>query len=128
MTKIIARIILNLLSSAIGLFVASLLLDGLTITILGFGLSVAFFTIANFLFEPLITQLSNKYLPALRGGIALVTTFIGLLLTRVFTNGLSIEGLSTWIFAPLIVWLSVLVAGIILPMFIFKETLSKNKR
>lgn len=127
MLRLLAQITLQFLASIVGLFLASIILDGFTITATGFITSAIFFTVVNFIFEPLIIKLSMQYLPALRGGIALVTTLLGLWLTSTFTNGLTITGLSTWILAPLIVWLSILLAGIILPLFLFKKTLQAVK-
>ena len=87
--------------------------------------SVVFFTAVEILFEPFILKLALKYLPALRGGIALVTTFVGLWLTTLFTNGLQISGLTTWILAPLVIWAFVVFSGAILPLFMFKKALGR---
>lgn len=127
MFRLFAQVTLQFLASLVGLFIASIALDGFTINAAGFITSAVFFTVVNFIFEPLVIKLSLQYLPALRGGIALVTTLVGLWLTATFTEGLSISGASTWVLAPLIVWLSILLAGIILPLFLFKKTLQAVK-
>lgn len=119
---------LTLLGNAIGLIIASLLLSGFQVHPLGFTVSVLFFTGVEILFGPFVLKMALRYLPALRGGIALVTTFVGLLLTSIFTDSLSISGLSTWVMAPLIIWISVLLAGVLLPMVIFKRTLAAAKQ
>lgn len=126
MLRFLASSLIFILSNALGLLVASLLLEGFHIEPLGFVVSVLFFSVVGILFSPFILKLSIKYLPALRGGIALVTTFVGLWLTSMFTDGLTITGFSTWIIAPLIVWVCVLLAGIILPLFMFKKLLKKE--
>ena len=128
MMRFLASSVLTLLGNAAGLVIASLLLSGFHIHPLGFVVSVLFFTGVEILFEPFIIKLALRYMPALRGGIALVTTLVGLLLTSMFTDGLSINGLNTWIMAPLVIWLSVLLAGILLPMVIFKKTLDAAKQ
>lgn len=130
MMRFIASTALKLLGNATGLIIASLLLPNFHLHPLGFIVSVIFFTGVEVLLEPFIIKMALRYVPALRGGIALVTTLIGLLLTAIFTNGLTINGLQTWIIAPLIIWLSVVVAAIVLPMFLFKKTLQavKEKR
>ena len=71
-------------------------------------------------------KMAIRYLPAIRGGIALVTTFVGLLLTSMFTAGVEISGVTTWILAPLIIWVSVLLAGILLPLVLFKNILREG--
>lgn len=126
MLRFLASSALYILANAVGLLVAALLLEDFTITPFGFTVSVLFFSMIGIVFSPFILKLSIKYMPALRGGIALVTTFVGLVLTSLFTDGLSISGLTAWIMAPLIVWLCVVVAGIVLPMFLFKSVLAKT--
>ncbi len=117
---------MRLIASIIGLVVAALVLDGFSITTEGFIMTILVFVVASALFEPFILKLSIQYLPALRGGIALVSTLVSLLITATFTNGLSINGIETWIFAPFIVWISVIVAGILLPLVVFKKVLTKH--
>jgi O-antigen/teichoic acid export membrane protein len=58
------------------------------------------------------------------GGIALVTTFVGLLVTTLLTRGLSITSIGTWVFATLIIWIATVVASLVLPRLIFKDVLS----
>ncbi len=60
-------------------------------------------------------------MPALRGSVALIATFVGLVVTALITDGMNIDGVSTWILATIIVWLGGLLAGIILPMIFVKE-------
>ena len=128
MIRFLILSLLTLLGNAIGLIVASILLSGFHIQPLGFIVSALFFTGIEILLKPFILKMSIKYIPALRGGIALVTTFVGLLLTTLFTNGLRIDDITTWIAAPLIIWLAVVLAGIMLPMFLFKQALSDSDK
>ena len=124
MLRFLASPALNLLGNAVGLIVASLVLDGFRLQPLGFLFSVVFFTAVEVLLGPFVLKMAITHMPALRGGIALVTTFVGLFLTTLFTGGLQIEGLTTWILAPLIVWVAVLLAAILLPMVLFKKLLA----
>lgn len=128
MMRFLASSVLTLLGNTLGLVFAALLLPNFHIHPIGFVISIIFFTGIEILFKPFIMKLSLRYMPALGGGIALVTTLVGLLLTTIFTDGLTINGLSTWILAPLVIWITVVLAGIVLPMFIFKKTLTGAKR
>ena len=127
MIRFLATTALTLLANAAGLLVAALVLPGLQVRLLGFIVSVLFFTAVEVLLGPFVLKMAVKYVPALRGGIALVTTFIGLFLTHLFTDGLTIQGATTWILAPFIVWVFVLVAAVLLPMALFKNVLSEVK-
>ena len=46
--------------------------------------------------------------------------------STLFTGGQRIEGFTTWLLAPLIVWVSVLLAAILLPMVLFKKVLAER--
>lgn len=127
MVRFLILSLLTILGNALGLVVAALLLPGFHVQPLGFIVSVLFFSAVEVLLKPFIMKLSLRHMPALGGGIALVTTFAGLLLTTIFTNGLRIDGLSTWIMAPLIIWLAVVLAGIVLPTVLFKKVLQENR-
>jgi putative membrane protein len=95
--------------------------------ILGFLVVLAIFTVVKFIAAPLMLKLSLQHMRELSGGVALVTTFVGLFLTTLFTDGLEITGLSTWVIATLTVWLFGVLAAIVLPMFLFKSILSKAR-
>ena len=127
MVRFLARTALYLLANSVGLIAAAVLLEGFTLDPVGFVLSVLIFTAVETLLGPFVVKMAIQYAPALRGGIALVTTFVGLFLTTLFTGGLRIEGFTTWLLAPLIVWVSVLLAAILLPMVLFKKVLSEAR-
>jgi len=128
MLRFLAITILTLLGNALGLLVASWLVDGFNLTAAGFVWSVMFFTVAQLILTPFVLSMSVRYVPALRGGIALVTVFVVLWLTTLFTEGLTITGVSAWVLAPLIIWLVSVLSGIILPLFLFKKTLQGAKK
>jgi len=121
MIRWLIRIGLSLLGNALGLLVASLVLDGVDISGTAFIVAVVIFTVLTAVLQPLITKAAAKNAPALVGGSALVTTFLALLITELVSDGLTIDGVSNWIFATLIVWLFTMLAAWLLPMFFLKE-------
>ena len=127
MVRFLASTTLYLLANAVGLVAAAVLLEGFTLEPLGFVVSVLLFTAIETLLGPFVLKMAIQYAPALRGGIALVTTFVGLLLTSTLTDGLRLEGLMTWVLAPFVVWAFVLVAAILLPMVLFKKVLREAR-
>ncbi len=126
MLRLIAQTVVELVANAIGLLVAKWLLPGFVISPSGFVWVIVIFTVARFIFAPMIFKLSIKYARAITGGIALVTTFVGLLVTTWLTDGLAISGLSTWVIATLIVWLFGVIAMLVLPLFVFKKALARK--
>ena len=128
MTRFLAQTALLLLANALALVVASMLLTAFSINGLAFAVAVCIFTASTVILEPLITKIALQNAPYLLGGIALVTTFVGLLVTTILTDGLSITGIVTWVLATLIIWLATVVASLVLPHFLFKEVLGKNSK
>lgn len=124
MVRLIASIVIELVASAVGLLVAAWLLPDFNLSTSGFLWAIGVFTAARLILAPLIFKLSFKHARALTGGIALVTTFVGLVVTTWLTTGLQITGASTWVIATLIVWLFGVVAILLLPLVIFKKALA----
>ena len=126
MVRLIAVTVLELVANAIGLLVANWLLPGFVMSPTGFVWVVAIFTLVRFVLAPLIFKLAFRYVRAITGGIALVTTFVGLLVTTWLTDGLQITGFSTWVIATLVVWVFGVIAVLVLPLVIFKKTLAQR--
>jgi len=114
------------LANAVGLLLATLLLPGFKISLTAFIFATLLFSGIEIILKPLILKLSKKSLPALEGGIALVTTFVGLFFTSILLGGMEIGGISNWLAATLLVWLGALIAGVVLPRFMFKAVDTKT--
>lgn len=114
MRNSIISALVYLLGNAIGLLLAVLLLPGFKISITAFIVAVLLFSALLLLLKPLILKLSRKNMPAIEGGIALVTTFAGLFVTSVLVADMHIGGISNWLLATLLVWAGALVAGVVL--------------
>ncbi len=126
--RLAINVVLAVLGNAVGLLVASIVVGDFSVNLLGFMVSLLFFTIAQAILAPFVLKMAIRYAPLFRGGIALVTVFIVLILTVVFTHGITIRSLSAWVIAPLVIWLGTVIAGIILPMILFKKFLSRSKK
>jgi len=118
-----------LLANAVGLLVAWMLLrnNGMSINGLSFIIAVVIFTLVEVIADPGLGKLAEKKAPYLRGGIALIATFIGLFITSLLSQGLSITGFSTWVLATFIVWLAALLAGLLLPWLLVKKAVDPNQ-
>jgi uncharacterized membrane protein YvlD (DUF360 family) len=124
-------IAIQLAASAVGLIVASLLLEDMSLSGLAFVTAVAIFTITTAIINPFVMKMAVKQAQALLGASALITTFLGLLITHLLTDGLQISGADTWLFATLIVWLASLLAAVIIPIILVKrgvQSVRDNRR
>ena len=108
---------------------ASLVLDGFDIDVTSFFLAVVIFTIALALMTPFLASVlrRNRSSASALGGVALIATFVALLLADILSDGLSISGIGTWIAATVIVWLASLLAVFILPYLGLKKYLQENR-
>ena len=127
MVRFLAVTALRLLANAVGLLVAAAILDGFTLDALTFLVVVLVFTAVEVIVDPLMIKMSLTYAPVLRGGVALVTTFVGLVVVTLVTDGLTISGFTTWVLGTLIVWLAGVLAAIILPLFLFRKATGRQR-
>jgi uncharacterized membrane protein YvlD (DUF360 family) len=126
--RLIFRTLVAVVANAIGLLVAAAVLDGFHLNASGFVLAVIIFTVVFALMQPfLISQMRGRAGRAL-GGVALIATFLALLITDLISDGLNIEGVGTWIAATVIVWLAALLAAFILPFLGLKKYLEDERR
>ncbi|WBP92446.1 phage holin family protein [Mycolicibacterium neoaurum] len=122
MVRFLLRIAIFLGSSAIGLLVASWLVSGVTLRPLGFVTAVVIFTVAQAILSPFFLKMANRYASAFLGGIGLVSTFAALFLASLFSSGIGISGIGSWIAATVVVWLVTAVATVVLPALLLKKT------
>ena len=127
MLRFLAAVVLRLLANAAGLLIAAAVLDGFTVTAAAFIWVVVVFTLIEVVLDPLVLKMSIQYAPVLRGGVALVTTLVGLIVVTLVSDGLQIEGLTAWVVGTLIVWLGGVLAALILPLFLFKKVRSERQ-
>ena len=128
MLRFLAQMARAVLANAVGLLVASLVVPGFSMQPVGFVIAVVIFSVLQGVLSPFMLSMSLRYMPAIRGGVALVTTLVSLVLTNWLTDGLNISGLTAWVLGPFVVWLAVLLAAVVLPLFLFKQLLSDRPR
>ena len=129
MIRLIVRLVIALAGNAVGLIVASLVLDGFDIDVTSFIVALVIFTITLALMTPFLANAlrRNRSSSAALGGVSLIGTFVALLVTDLLSDGLSISGIGTWIGATVIVWLASLLAVFILPYLGLKKYLEDNR-
>ena len=126
MVRQLARTVLALTGDAVGMIVAAAILDDMTLNGSAFVVAVAIFTLAYVVVQPLTVKLALRHSTTLAGGSALLATLIALIVTDLLSDGLSITGAVTWLLATLIVWIASLLAGVLLPMVLFKKALGRS--
>jgi hypothetical protein len=119
--RFLLRIAVFLGSSAIGLLVASMIVPGVTLRPLGFLTAVVLFTVAQAILSPFFLKMASRYASAFLGGIGLVSTLAALILASLFSSGISIRDIGSWIAATVLVWLVTAIATLVLPALVLKK-------
>lgn len=120
MIRLLIRTAVFLGSAAIGLMLASLLVEGMTVTASGFIAVVVIYAVAQSVLTPFILKVAARNASAFVGGVGLVSTFVALLLASLFGSALDINGVGSWISATVLVWLITATASFLLPFILLK--------
>lgn len=112
--RMLLSAVIYLAANAVGLLIAILLLPGFRIDPLSFIVVVVVFSLVQAVLGPIVRKVSEKRVPQLMGGIALVIIFLVLFVTDLAMGAMEIGGISNWLAATLLVWLGSLVAGLVL--------------
>lgn len=128
MIRFLVRAGIFLGSAAVGLLVASLLVDQMSISAASFLVVVVIFAALQSVLAPFLAKTTARNAPALLGAVGLLSTFLALLITTVVSDGLSISGASSWLVASLIVWLVTMLATLLLPWLLVKAGVQQARQ
>ena len=127
MIRLIVRTLIAVAANAVGLIVASAVLDGFSINVASFIVAVVIFTIVFAVLTPFLAVQLRRLGNGAIGATALIATLVSLIITDLLSDGFSISGVGTWIAAAVIVWLAALVAAFVLPFLGLKKYLEERR-
>ncbi|HEY7344117.1 MAG TPA: phage holin family protein [Gaiella sp.] len=127
MIRLLVRTLVAVAANAIGLIVAAIVLDGVHLNVASFIVAVVIFTVVFAVLQPFLAVQLRRLGNGAIGATALIATLVSLLLTDLLSDGLSIDGVGTWIAAAVIVWLAALVAAFVLPFLGLKKYLEERR-
>lgn len=121
MIRFLLRTLIFLASAGLGLLAADLVLDGVSVTASGFVITVVVFAVLQSVLSPFIAKMVARYAPAFLGGIGLVSSYVALLIASLVGSSLTIDGVSTWVLATIVVWLVTALATFLLPFVLLRR-------
>ena len=127
MIRFLISALIWLATAAIGLLVASLVLNDMSIDAGSFIAVVVVFAAIQSILTPFFAKMAANNARALLGGVGLVSTFVALLICEVIFDGFTITGVSTWIFATLIVWIVTMLGAWLLPLIFLKRRVDDRR-
>ena len=125
--RLIASAVVALATSAIALLVASILLDGFTVSTLTFPVEVVLFAAILLVSRAAVETLIDKNVHILSSFVGLIGAWVALLVTDLVSDGLNIDGLKTWVLATLIVWLGMIVADLLIGRALFRRITGRER-
>lgn len=133
MIAFLIRAAIFVLSAALGLIVAALVIPGFYLHWTdwwGFVLAIVIFAFLQSVLAPLLLKLTRRHANALIGGVGLFSTFIALLIAVLVPRaGIGIDGVLAWVLGTLVVWLvTALATWLIPPLFLKDDDSPKKKR
>ncbi len=131
MITFLIRAAIFIVSAALGLIAADLILPGFSLhwnDWWGFVLAVLIFAVLQSVLAPWLFTITRRHANALIGGIGLVSTFVALLIAVIVpAAGIGIDGPVSWILGTLIVWLVTALATWLLPPLFIKKRVDARR-
>jgi len=121
MIRMLIQFGINLASAAIGLLVASWMLEDFHLQLSGFLTAVAVLTIAQSVLAPFVFTMAKRYATAMLGGIGIISTLLALWLASLVPGGIAVTSFTTWFLAALIVWVCMALGGWLLLGYVLKR-------
>lgn len=131
MIAFLIRAVIFVVSAALGLVVADLILPGFTLhwnDWWGILLAVVIFAVLQSVLAPWLLTVARRHANAFIGGIGLVSTFVALLIAVLIpAAGIGIDGPVAWIIGTLVVWLVTALASWLLPPLFLKKQVQQRR-
>lgn len=131
MINFLIRAVIFVVSAAVGLIAADLILPGFHIDWSdwwGFVLAVVIFAVIQSVLAPWVLKITRRHAPALLGGIGIISTFVAILIVVIIPQaGLTISEPVAWFLAPVIVWIVTALATWLLPPLFIKKKVDARR-
>ncbi len=124
--RLLFQVLSQLVLAAIARIIVHLSLPGVEVSVSGFLVAIAVFTIAHAILGPFVLNLAQRYAAPLAGGVGLIATLLALWVATLFPGGISIHGLQAWILAPIIVWFVTALGGWLFMAFVIDKWLKRR--
>lgn len=107
------KFVLSLAANVVVLLIAAIVLERFTIRVVPFIIAALVFTVLTMVLRPVADRMTAEHAKGLIFVSGLATTAVALVLTDIFSRGVSISGFLTWILAILIVWIGTVVYALV---------------
>jgi uncharacterized membrane protein YvlD (DUF360 family) len=119
--RLLAGLLVALVTNAIALLVASVVVSGFDIDAVAFPVVVIVFTCISVLARPVIEAFIEKSVQILASFVGLIAALVTLLLVDLLSDNLEIDGIGPLILASLIIWMGSIIADFLVGRWLFRK-------
>ena len=124
MIRFLVNTAVYMAAAAIGLLVADIVVDDLSVTYpIGFITAALLFGLIQAILTPFFEKTARDNASILTGGAGLFSALIALFITATVSDDLTINGVATWFIAALVIWLASMFAGFLLKITVAKKVI-----
>ena len=127
MIRFLIRTAIFIGSSALGLWLTSLIVDGFHVKAEGLLVAVLVFAVLQSILSPFFLKTTAKNASALTGAVGLISTFVALLVATAINESITIDDVQAWFFGTILVWIVTMLATLLLPVLLVKDRVEKNR-
>lgn len=128
MIRFLIRTAIYFVAAFIAIIVADIVLSGFSVAGWWSYVVVALiYGVVQAVLEPFLHQVMRRSAPMFVGGVGIVAAFVALGVTNLISGALTIDGVTTWLAAAVIVWLAGAVAAFILPLVFVKNRVQERR-
>lgn len=128
MIRFLIRTAIYFVAAFIAIIVADIVLAGFSVAGWWSYVVVALiYGVVQAVLEPFLHQVMRRSAPMFVGGVGIVSAFVALGVTNLISGALTIDGITTWLAAAVIVWLAGAVAAFILPLIFVKNRVQERR-
>jgi uncharacterized membrane protein YvlD (DUF360 family) len=128
MIRFLIRTAIFFAAAFIAIIVADIVLSGFSVAgVWSYVVVALIYGVIQGLMEPFFHQVTRASAPMFTGGVGIITAFVALGITNLISGALTIDGLTTWIAAAVIVWLAGALAAFLLPLVFVKNRVQERR-
>ncbi len=127
MIRLLAGLVVRVVTAFVALLLAAALLEYFNIETIGYPIVVAIFVLVSLVARPALETVIDENLQWAASFVGLVAAFVSLLLTDLISDDLEIDGVRTLILASLIVWVGGIVADLLIGRWLLRKLVGDRR-
>jgi uncharacterized membrane protein YvlD (DUF360 family) len=128
MIRFLIRTAIYFIAAFIAIIVADMILSGFTVDgVWAYFVVALIYGVVQAILAPLLEQFTRRTAPMFAGGVGIISAFVALGVTSLISGALSIDSVTTWVAAAVLVWLAGAIAAFVLPLIIVKNQVQERR-